>query len=201
MSLVLSIAVAVATVMGAGMIVPQVVRLHRTRAVAGVSGTWVGLGLAMNAWWIAYATSQELWGLVPVSAGSIVLYLVVALQYTRLTAGAGALSVLVGMVGAASVPALALALGGWGAAGLSIGMAYAIQFSPAVITALRSIDLSGISPTTWAMAWIEAVIWCSYGSVQADAALLVGGGGGALMATVILVRLWSSARPALRIAS
>lgn len=201
MSFVLPLAVAVATVMGAGMIVPQVVRIHRTRAVAGVSGTWVGLGLAMNTWWIAYATSEALWGLVPVSVGSLALYLVIAVQYTRLTAGAGARQILAGLLGSATVPALALAAGGWTAAGLSIGLAYAVQFSPAVVAALRSADLSGISPTTWAMAWIEAVIWCSYGSVQADVALVVGGGGGALMATVILVRLWSSARPTIRLAA
>lgn len=201
MSLVLSIAVAVATVMGAGMIVPQVLRLHRTRTVAGVSGTWVGLGLAMNAWWIAYASSQALWGLLPVSVGALLLYLVITMQLARLTGVAGVRGILAGLLGAGAVPAIALAAGGWGAAGLSIGLAYAIQFSPAVVTALRSVDLSGISPTTWAMAWIEAVIWCTYGSVQADVALVVGGGGGALMASVILVRLWSSARPDLRLAA
>jgi uncharacterized protein with PQ loop repeat len=200
-SLVLPTAVAIATVMGAGMIVPQVVRLHRTRVVTGLSGTWVGLGLAMNAWWIAYATAEQLWGLLPVSVGALVLYLVITAQYLWLVGSAGARPILQGLAGAAALPGVVLVVGGWTATGLAIGLAYAIQFSPAVVTALRSVDLAGISPVSWAMAWIEAVIWCSYGLAMGDAALVVGGGGGALMATVILTRLWMVARPTLRLAT
>lgn len=39
------------------------------------------------------------------------------------------------------------------------------------------------------MAWVEAVIWVTYGRFAGDAALLVGGTGGTLAAAVILVRL------------
>jgi hypothetical protein len=200
-SLILPAAVVVATVMGAGMIVPQVVRLRRTRVATGVSGTWVGLGLAMNAWWIAYATAQQLWGLLPVSIGALVLYLVITMQYTGLLGAPGARSVLLGFGAAGALPAIPLLIGGWTATGLAIGLAYAVQFAPAVVAALRSVDLTGISPTTWAMAWIEAVIWCSYGLAMTDAALVVGGGGGAIMASVILARLWLVARPTLRLAT
>lgn len=201
MSVVLPILVALATVMGAGMIVPQVLRLRRTRVAHGLSGTWVGLSLAMNAWWIAYATAQGLWGLLPVSTGALALYSVIAVQYTRLVGWGGARRMAVGLLGAGVVPAVALVLGGWAATGLAIGLAYAVQFTPAVVAAVRSADLAGISPATWVMAWIEAVIWCTYGAAMGDAALTIGGGGGALMASVILVRLWSTSRPALRLAA
>ena len=50
MSVVLPILLVVANVMGAGMIVPQVARLHRVRSVDGLSGIWVGVGVAMNNW-------------------------------------------------------------------------------------------------------------------------------------------------------
>lgn len=201
MSVVLSILVAVATVMGAGMIVPQVVRLRRTRLADGLSGAWVGLSVAMNAWWIAYATAEGLWGLLPVSVGAFLLYSVIAAQYVRLMGWTGGCRLVAGLLAAGVLPALALAAGGWTATGLAIGLAYAIQFSPAVVAALRSLDLGGISPATWAMAWIEAVIWCTYGAIMDDVALMIGGGGGTLMASVILARLWMTSRPTLRLAA
>jgi hypothetical protein len=89
------------------------------------------------------------------------------------------------------VPLAALVRDGWVAAGLAIGLAYAVQFSPAAVAAARSADLSGVSAPTWSMAWIEAVTWFAYGIAQADAALVVGGAGGALMASAVLVRLWT----------
>jgi uncharacterized protein with PQ loop repeat len=200
-SLVLSILVAVATVMGAGMIVPQVVRLHRTGLVDGLSGAWVGLSLAMNGWWIAYASAEELWGLLPVSVAAFALYAVIAVQYARVVGWDGARRLVTGLVPAAVLPGVALLTGGWTTTGLAIGLAYAVQFSPALVAALRAADLGGISPATWTMAWVEAVIWCAYGAVMGDLALMIGGGGGTVMASVILARLWTTARPALRLAA
>ncbi len=62
---------AVATVAGVGMIIPQAVRLHRTRNSDGVSTTWVGVSFALNAAWLVYALAQGLYGIIPVSLGGV----------------------------------------------------------------------------------------------------------------------------------
>ncbi len=187
--LLLTSLLAAANALGVGMIVPQAVRLNRLRVIDGLSGSWVGVGLAMNLWWLSYAVQGRLWGLVPVSVGGAALYGVIACQYAAIGGRAAGRSLAVGALGLAMAPLPFLVLAGWTAAGLAIGFSYGLQFAPAAVAAVRSIDVSGISPSTWTMAWTEAVIWFVYGSSVGDPALVVGGGGGAVMATVILVRL------------
>lgn len=187
-TIVLPTLLGVATVSGAGMIVPQVARLHRTGTTDGVSATWVGVGIVMNLWWLAYATAIGRLGLIPVSVGGVVLYGVMAVQLVRLV-GPGVLRAVARghLIGLA--PAVGLTAGGWPAAGLVIGLLYGAVFAPAVWSAVRSSSVAGISSATWLLAWIEAVIWLIYGATTADVALLVGGLGGTAMSSIILVRL------------
>lgn len=189
MDMMLPVAIVIANVMGAGMVLAQVLRIRRTRSASGVSATWIGVGLALNSWWFAYGSAQGLWGLVPVSAGSFVFYTVMAIQLRRLTFGASDRPLVVGLVATWLVPAGSLVAGGWAGAGLAVGLAYGVQFSPAVLGAFRTADVRGISTATWAMAFIEAAIWIVYGAVVHDAAVLIGGIGGSLMAGAILIRV------------
>ena len=191
-SFVLPVLLIVANVMGAGMIVPQMMRLHRQRVVDGVSGVWVGVGIAMNMWWVAYAVEGSLWGILPVSAVGICLYSVMAWQYVEIVAGPSLPALAVGLLGLGMIPLPFLVLDGWRGAGLAIGLSYGLQFAPAAVSAIRSVHAAGISPMTWTMAWIEATIWFVYGIVINDLALLVGGGGGTLMASVVLRQLISA---------
>lgn len=180
----------IANVLGAGMIVPQVVRLHRQADTDGLSGAWVGVGLAMNGWWLAYGLQAQLWGLIPVSAVAGVLYAVIALQLISLLGVAAALrSLATGAVGLGIIPAPFLLSGGWTAAGVAIGFCYGLQFAPAALTAVRSERLAGISAGTWIMAWVEAAIWIVYGLSISDWALTIGGSAGAAMASIILFQL------------
>ncbi len=188
-SIVMPALLVVANVLGAGMIVPQVLRFRRHRSVDGVSGAWVGVGIAVNAWWLVYAVAGSLWGLVPVSGAALVLYLVIGCQYVVIVGSGGIRQVAIGVIATGSVPLPFLVLGGWPAAGLAVGLIYGVQFSPAAVTAVRSVDLSGVSPLTWSMACIEAAIWLVYGIVEADVALIVGGTGGTLLSAVVLVCL------------
>ncbi len=188
---VIAVLVAFANVLGAGMIVPQVLKIQRSRDFDGVSGIWVGVGIGMNLWWVAYALQAQLWGLVPVSVAAIVLYSMIGVQFSELVGAEGRRSLALGAFGLGSIPLPFLLFSGWSAAGLAIGLCYGLQFAPAVLTALRSDKLGGISSVTWSMALGEAVIWFIYGISEGDRALMVGGGGGALMALVILVRLYS----------
>lgn len=188
-SLFITALVVVANVLGAGMIVPQFLQLLRTRSISGFSPTWAGVGVAMNLWWLAYGLQAELWGVLPVSGLSLVLYLAMAWVYMRI-AGIGRLRDLAtGGLAIAALPVGALVVGSWDAAGVAIGLCYAIQFAPAAYTAVRSSDVSGVSRPTWVMALVEALIWIVYGATILDPALLVGGAGGTIMATIILLRL------------
>ncbi len=185
---------AIATIAGVGMIVPQVVRIHRTHSLAGVSVDWIGVGLALNVWWCVYAVATALWGVLAVSIGGMVLYAVMAAQTNRIDRPGfrrlGRASALT-----ASVMLAALLVGGWTGAGVAIGLAYAVQFSPATLTAIRSTRLDGLSLSTWVLAAIEAMIWLLYGVIEVDPALIIGGAGGVICSTLIVARILSSGRP------
>ncbi len=188
-TMVMSVLLIIANVLGTGMIVPQLVRLHRRRVTDGVSGLWVGVGVAMNLWWLGYGLQAGLWGLIPVSAIAGLLYLSIARGLLSLGGTAAAPPMAIGAFGLGLLPLPFLLIGGWELAGVAIGFCYGLQFLPAAVTAIRSDHIGGISPTTWIMAWVEAVIWLIYGISVVDRALIVGGSGGALMATIILFRL------------
>jgi uncharacterized protein with PQ loop repeat len=178
-----------ANVLGAGMAYPQAHKLVRTRRLGGLSALWVGISVAMNAWWLSYGLSTGLWGLVPVSIVSLALYLTIAAVMLH-TAGRRMLpGLVIGMVGLALMPVPALLLGGWAMAGIVIGLGYGAQLAPAVIAAFRTDQLDGIASGTWLLAVAEAMLWFVYGVHAGDVALLVGGGVGITMASLLLGRL------------
>ncbi len=192
----------VANVCGAGMIVPQVLRLHRTGDASGVSAGWTGVGIGLNAWWAVYAVAQQLWGLLPVSVVALLLYGAMAAQLVvidrpRSVTGVNAAVVGLGLGLAATAvpPALALLAGGWSSLGLALGLAYAVQFLPALAAVLSASSRSGVSIQTWRMALVEASVWLVYGLQLDDVALIIGGTGGALAASAIVVLLSSDGRP------
>ena len=187
--LLLTSLLVVANVLGGGMAFPQAVRLTRTRLADGVSPVWIGVSFVMNLWWLTYGLANELWGLVPVSLVAAVLYAVIAVVYLAVVGRAGLAGIAVGAIGLGSVPLPFLAVGGWPAAGLAVGLCYGMQLAPAVVGAFRSRDLAGIAAGTWVLALVESAIWLLYGLVVADIALLVGGGAGVVMAAAILGRL------------
>lgn len=178
-----------ANVFGVGMIVPQAVRIHRTRIADGVSATWIGISLALNLGWFLYGVHGRLWGLIPVSAGALLLYGIVAAKLISITGSLGLRRVTTGVLGASVAPASALMAAGWIGLGLTLGLAYGLQFTPAVVSALRATSTGGISAATWIMALAEAVIWAIYGVAVSDWALILGGLGGTVMASIIVGRL------------
>lgn len=184
-----------ATVLGAGMVMPQILRLHRTGSTSGVSAAWIGVGIAMNAWWTAYAVGSGLWGLLPVAIGGVLLYGVLAMQVLGISGRLAARQLLIGALVVGVIPLPALVLGGTEAAGIAVGLCYAVQFTPAVVESLRSSDLQGLSFSTWLMALGEALIWVVYGLAVADVALIIGGAGGSLASAIIVVQIVRVLRP------
>ncbi len=186
----LTIAVVSANILGVGMLIPQATRIVRERVLDGVSAEWIGTGLAVNAGWLVYALTAEVWGLLGVSGGALALYAAMAVAARRLDAShfdrtrTTALVIL-------NVLGWAAAVGQVNALGLTLAGLFTVQFAPAVWSAWVSPTLSGISPTTWILALGEAVIWVAYGAAINDRALLLGGFGAAAMSGLVLLRLWT----------
>ena len=176
-----------ANVIGAMMAAPQFVRLYRSRVTDGVSAEWVAVSIALNGWWSLYAVASGLWLVLPVSVISFVLYLGIAALFVRSPQQAWRLGATV--LGVAIVPVPVLAVAGWSAAGVVVGLGYGVQLMPALLTALRSRDLAGVAPGTWWIAVAEALLWLVYGWGVGDVALVVAGVVGSLVAAAILLRL------------
>ena len=95
MSMIVTVLLVVANVLAAGMILPQVTKLHRTRSVDGLSGPWIGIGMAMNLWWAGYAIQGGVWGMLPVSIAGFMVYAVLAVLFAQI-AGRGAVRAVAG---------------------------------------------------------------------------------------------------------
>ena len=192
MDLLLTIVALTATAIGSATAMPQARRLARTRRVDGVSPTWIGVSVALNGWWIAYAVASELWLLLPVTVSSLTLYTITGVFYLR-TVGTTALpAIATGALVLGMIPLPFLLVGGWGAAGLALGLSYGVQLLPAMIRVLRTDALAGIAAGTWAIVWSEALLWLIYGLGVSDVALVTSGVAGVSIAGVVLARLVST---------
>ncbi len=189
MNLMLNLIVVVATIIGSAMAFPQARRIARTRRVDGVSATWIGVSLSINAWWLAYGLAADIWALVPVSVMSLILYGVMAWFFLASVGRRGLGGMAVGMFVLGMVPLPFLVAGGWALAGVAVGLSYGVQLLPAVVASLRTRVLTGVSSTTWIIAFVEAALWLVYGIAVADVALVLAGTVGVAMAGVILARL------------
>lgn len=198
MDYVLTFLVIVANVLGAGMILPQVLRLSRGGTADGVSTVGVGVGMAQNLWWVAYGLQADgAMGIVPVSVAGVLLYSTIGVQLVGLVGRRCMAPIIAGFAGIGIVPMVPYLLVDLQAAGLTIGLLYGVQFAPAAFAVARTREPVGVSAATWSMAWVEAAIWLIYGLTIGDSALALGGGGGSVMAGLILVRL-AATRPQIR---
>jgi uncharacterized protein with PQ loop repeat len=189
MHLLLNFVVVAATLLGSWMAFPQARRIARTRRVDGVSATWIGVSLALNAWWLTYGLVTGVWALVPVSIISLLLYGVMAWFFVRSVGRSAVPGLALGVLGLGMVPLPFLLIGGWELAGVAVGLSYGVQLLPAVVASLRTSALSGVSSTTWIIAAVESWLWLVYGLGVGAAALTLAGVVGVLMASVILARL------------
>jgi len=147
------------------------------------------VSLAINGWWLTYGVVMGVWALVPVSSVSLVLYGVMGWFFARSVGRAAIPGFALGVFGLGMVPLPFLLIGGWEFAGVAVGLSYGVQLLPAVVASLRTRVLSGVSSTTWIIAFVEAALWLVYGLGVSDIALTLAGVVGLLMASVILVRL------------
>jgi uncharacterized protein with PQ loop repeat len=180
-------AVILATILAWWSLIPQIRKLMRTGDPAGVSSTWPAIGLVANTGWTAYLLSQQLWAAAPSTAVMVLFYIVVL----RTLHKAGAPMRVPTLRGVASaVILLAAYLGGsWAVLGLVLGWAYIPQVAPAVWTAYRTANPSGISAGTWSMILVEGVLWLVYGTVLGDTPVIIYAMASTVSAALILLRV------------
>lgn len=164
-------AMLMATLLAAVSLLPQAVKLVRTRLPDGVSPTWAALGMATNLGWMTYLTSQGLWPTLPSVVMIIGGYAATFVILHRL--GAVSRSAIPVALAWATTLASVAALTGWTGLGTVLGFSYAVQVSPGLWTAYRTRRPGGISPGTWGIALVESLLWGYYGWWNADAPLMI----------------------------
>lgn len=185
--------VVVASVLGAGMAIPQALKLVRSRRVEGVSTAWAAMSAMVNVWWAIYGFGGGDWAIIPVSVVSVMAYLAVMMALVRhgdAAVGGVVVRMMASAVAIGVIPLPALWLGGWPAVGVVLGVLYGVQLMPAVVAVYRSLDVSGVSATTWVIGWVEALLWGIYGLAVLDAGLMTMAVVGVAMASAVLARLF-----------
>ena len=179
----------VAVVLAVTQPVPQVIRLVRTRSVAGVSGPTTWLGLTINGAWAAYGIGRGLLPLTVLSGAYVAGYAVIA---ALLVARGRRSGIGTGLAAAAVLTALTLTAG-WAVLGTTLALAVGIQFVPQVVEAWRSDDLSGLAPGTYVVSAVDGAVWGTYGLAVADLPLVLYGVVMALVAALVLIprRRWA----------
>jgi uncharacterized protein with PQ loop repeat len=164
-------AAVVATVLAALGLVPQVVKLVRTRVPDGVSVTWTVFGMVTNATWAIYLVAQALWLAVPSVVMVTVGYAATFVMLRRLGLPA-APGIRMGALWTATLTATGV-VGGWTLLGTVLGFSYAVQVAPGLWVAYRTYRPAGIAPATWALALVEGVLWGYYGWWHADVPIML----------------------------
>jgi hypothetical protein len=167
--------------------VPQLLRVRRLGASAGVSWTWAAMTCVNNAAWAAYFSLSHFYSaLVPAAAAVLFAGLLTA-QLARLqTVPRGPALAVTGW-------ALGLAAAGVGYGRIELGTALAgaffLQVIPSVWTAYRTRHLVGISVGTWLLIFGELACFGLFGAVESDPRLMTLGGTGVFASILMLSRV------------
>ncbi|MEE8375005.1 MAG: hypothetical protein V3S26_01620 [Acidimicrobiia bacterium] len=185
-----NIAVVAATMGTIAFLVPQISKLIRTGDSSGVSTTWASLGLVTNVGWAAYLSSQGFWIAILAPIFTIVAYALTMWALVR-TGRDPRQSYLLGAVWGVLLTATAL-VAGWTALGVVLGLSYGVMLTPSVWTAFRTADPSGISPGTWRIGIVEALLWGYYGWFHGDIGILTFSVVGLVGSVLMLTRYHST---------
>ena len=143
-------------------VLPQCVRLGRTRDPEGVSLTGAMLGVATESAWVVFMLESHIWSAVTMPVLMVLANASLVFWIVRVGSDAGAAGV---TVASWVVLLVAVAMfGGWTALGFVLGFSYAVQITPTLYAAYRSRVPTGIAPARWAMVMCETSFWMFYGS-------------------------------------
>src|SRR5690554_5969126 len=183
-----TIAVVLATILAGLSLVPQILKLVRTRDAAGVSATWPAIGFVTNAAWCAYLLQAGLWPASISTMLMVVFYSVVMWGLARAGRSLGG-SIARGVLWTATLVAIT-AVGGWLALGTVLGFSQFLQVAPAIITAYRTARPTGIAPATWWIAGSEGLLWGYYGWFHGDVPIMIFAATYATTSALMLIRYY-----------
>lgn len=189
-----TLAVVGATVLAGLSLIPQIVKLVRSRDPAGVSATWPSIGLVTNGAWCAYLLHEGLWPASISTMLMVVFYTVVLWALRRAGTDIGT-SLVRGAVWTAILAAITV-MGGWFTLGTVLGFSQFLQVAPALITAYRTDLPSGIAPATWWIAGTEGVLWGYYGWFHGDVPIMIFAATYVTTAGLMLLRYYTVVRTA-----
>jgi hypothetical protein len=169
--------------------VPQVLKLRATGDTGGVSWSWAVLTSINNAAWLAYFALSRYWvALVPSSSATLLAGVLALMVCTRRPATARP-AVLVG--GWAALLVVAAVTAGRAGLGAPLTVAFALQVTPSIWTAYRSVRPTGVSRGTWALILAELSCWTVFGLHKADTRLVTLGITGVVASVLMLARSWA----------
>ena len=167
--------------------VPQLLRVRRLGASAGVSWTWAAMTCVNNAAWVAYFTLSHFYSALVPAAAAVVFagLLTVQLAWLQTVPRGPALAVTGWALG------LAAAGVGYGRIGLGtvLAAAFFLQVIPSLWTAYRTRHLSGVSVGTWLLIFGELACFGMFGVVESDPRLMMLGGTGVCASILMLSRV------------
>jgi uncharacterized protein with PQ loop repeat len=145
-------------------LLPQPFRLARTGVAAGVSALAAINATISAGAWLAYGVSAGLpvvWGVSILALVPGIWTAILLRREVRPGDGLGAAALTAALVVAAVAHAL----------GVALAASVLVTAGPQVWRAVRANDLTGIAPTTWWVAVLDALSWGAYGLVIGDLAL------------------------------
>ena len=183
---VATLSAAAATVLSMSCTWPQVARIRRTGDVAGVSIAAAALTVSSELGWTLYLGGERLWSAVPeglfnIAANAVLVLVVVRAGGSSRWALLGASCWLVALFGTRW-------MGGPQSMAALLAVGYAVQLTPAVVTAWRTWSPSGIATATWSLRLVESSLWGVYGLARGDSPLVAFGILGVAESSAILVR-------------
>jgi hypothetical protein len=185
-----NVAIVLAVASSIGFLIPQIVKLVRTRDSAGVSSTWPALGFVINVGWFVYLISQQLWISVLAPFVTFISY-GVTLWALRRTGRDLSNSYIRGALGAVTLIAVGWA-GGWVVLGVVLGLSYGFMVAPSIWTAFRTAIPTGISPLTWWLGLAEALLWGYYGWFHSDRGIVTFMVVGVIGSGLMLIRFYAT---------
>jgi uncharacterized protein with PQ loop repeat len=183
-----------ATTMTVVFLLPQMVKLIRTKDSAGVSSTWPVFGFVINVGWFLYMISQQFWTATLAPLVTFISYGVIL--WALASTGRQLRSSYMRGLGLMAVLIAVGVFGGWGSLGIALGLSYSVQLAPSIWTAYRTSDPSGISPSTWWIGLAEAALWGIFGQFHGDVGIVTFSVVGVAGAALMLVRYYTTRRRA-----
>ncbi|HWL65951.1 MAG TPA: PQ-loop domain-containing transporter [Actinomycetota bacterium] len=183
---------AVGTVIGLVRALPQLIRLLRTKDAHGVSLDSAATSSIVSFAWMAYGLLSDQFAVVLATGLSATVFAVITLVALRF--GRHVRELRAAPYCLAIVLIVPLAAGG-GGLGTILAVSALVANVPQVVVAYRERDLTGLSPSTWALSASDGAVWLTYGIVTGDIPIMVNNFFQFSTSSAIVVRRLTWGRP------